>query len=78
MVARRLGDDDPASGEVFAPNTVHSLGGYDNLFVNDASQLPGYVGCNPFMTITAVAERNIEGILQGRRSFDDGKLQSVV
>jgi len=30
------------------------------------------------MTIPAVAERTIEGILQGRRSFDDGKLQSVL
>jgi cholesterol oxidase len=85
--------DDIFSGEVFAPNTVHPLGGcvrgratdgygrvhgYGNLYVNDASQLPGYVGCNPFMTITAVAERNIEGILQGRRSFDDGKLQTVL
>jgi cholesterol oxidase len=85
--------DDIFSGEVFAPNTVHPLGGcvrgratdgygrvhgYDKLYVNDASQLPGYVGCNPFMTVTAVAERNIEGILQGRRSFDDGKLQTVL
>jgi hypothetical protein len=30
------------------------------------------------MTITALAERNIEGILQGRRSFDDALLRSVV
>jgi len=73
--------DDVFDGKVFAPNTVHPLGGcvrgaatdafgrvknYDNLYVNDASQLPGYLGCNPFMTITALAERNIEGILQGR------------
>ncbi|WP_319453769.1 MULTISPECIES: GMC oxidoreductase [unclassified Mycobacterium] len=85
--------DDIFEGEVFAPNTVHPLGGcvrgkatdgygrvygYDNLFVNDASLIPGHVGCNPFMTITALAERNIEGILQGRRSFDDALLRSVV
>jgi cholesterol oxidase len=74
--------DDIFEGKVFAPNTVHPLGGcvrnkatdsygrvrgYDNLFVNDASLVPGYIGCNPFMSITALAERNIEGILQGRR-----------
>ena len=74
--------DDIFKGKVFAPNTVHSLGGcvrgkatdgygrvngYDNLFVNDASLIPGYLGCNPFMLITALAERNIEAILQGRR-----------
>ncbi|MDH6198220.1 cholesterol oxidase [Mycobacterium frederiksbergense] len=74
--------DDIFSGKVFAPNTVHPLGGclrgeatdafgrvkgYDNLHVNDASLLPGYLGCNPFMTITALAERNIEAIVQGRR-----------
>lgn len=85
--------DDIFSGEVFAPNTVHPLGGcvrgratdgygrvhgYDNLYVNDASLIPGYLGCNPFMAITAVAERNVEGVLQGRRSFDDGKLRNVV
>lgn len=73
--------DDIFSGEIFAPNTVHPLGGcvrgdvtdafgrvknYQNLYVNDASLLPGYLGCNPFMSITALAERNIEGILQGR------------
>jgi len=33
--------------------------------------IPGYIGCNPFMSITALAERNIEGILRGRRYADD-------
>jgi cholesterol oxidase len=74
--------DDIFDGKVFAPNTVHPLGGcvrgratdafgrvrgYDNLYVNDASLIPGYLGCNPFMSITALAEHNIEGILQDRR-----------
>jgi len=74
--------DDLFEGKVFAPYTVHPLGGcvrgiatdgygrvkgYDKLYVNDASLIPGYIGCNPFMSITALAERNIEGILQGRR-----------
>ncbi len=73
--------DDLFEGKAFAPNTVHPMGGvvrgsatdgygrvkgYDRLYVNDASLLPGYLGCNPFMSITALAERNIEGILQGR------------
>lgn len=73
--------DDIFSGQVFAPNTVHPLGGvvrgvatdgfgrvrgYRNLFVNDASLIPGYVGCNPFVSITALAERNVEAILQER------------
>jgi cholesterol oxidase len=74
--------DDFFGGDVFAAHTVHPMGGcvrgvatdgygrvngYDNLFVNDGSLLPGYLGCNPYMTITALAERNIEAILQGRR-----------
>ena len=74
--------DDLFNGKVFMPNTVHPMGGavrgkatdgygrvkgYDKLYVNDASLLPGYLGCNPFMSITALAERNIEAILQGRR-----------
>lgn len=74
--------DDIFDGQVFAPHTVHPLGGcvrnqatdaygrvrgYDSLFVNDASLIPGYLGCNPFMSITALAERNIEGVLAGRR-----------
>lgn len=77
--------DDIFNGKVFAPHTVHPLGGavrgratdafgrvkgYDNLFVNDASLVPGYIGCNPFMSITALAERNIEGILRGRHDAE--------
>ncbi|KLI08583.1 cholesterol oxidase [Mycolicibacterium conceptionense] len=73
--------DDIFSGQMFAPNTVHPLGGcvrgaatdafgrvkgYQNLYVNDASLIPGYLGCNPFMSITALAERNIEAVLEGR------------
>jgi cholesterol oxidase len=71
--------DDLFKGNTFAPHTVHPMGGcvrgvatdavgrvhgYDNLYVNDASLLPGYLGCNPYMTITALAERNIEAILR--------------
>lgn len=74
--------DDLFEGRVFTANTVHPMGGvvrgratdgygrvkgYTKLHVNDASLLPGYLGCNPFMTITALAERNIEAILQGRK-----------
>jgi cholesterol oxidase len=82
--------DDIFDGEVFAPNTVHPLGvrgratdgygrvyGYRNLFANDASLMPGHLGCNPFMTVTALAERNVEGILQNRRSLDDARLRAV-
>jgi cholesterol oxidase len=79
--------NDIFDGKVFAPHTVHPLGGavrgkatdgfgrvkgYDRLYVNDASLIPGYIGCNPFMSITALAERNIEGILQGRREGAGG------
>jgi cholesterol oxidase len=42
------------------------VNGYKNLYVNDASLIPGFIGCNPFMSITALAERNIEAILQDR------------
>lgn len=60
------------------PFTYHPLGGcllnkatdnfgrvkgYENLYVMDGSLLPGNVGVNPFLTITALAERNIENII---------------
>jgi cholesterol oxidase len=37
--------------------------GYRNLYVTDGSLLPGSTGVNPFVTITALAERNIERVL---------------
>lgn len=37
--------------------------GYARLYVNDGSLIPGSTGVNPFVTITALAERNIERIL---------------
>jgi cholesterol oxidase len=37
--------------------------GYENLYVNDGSLIPGSTGVNPFVTISALAERNIERIL---------------
>lgn len=38
--------------------------GYPNLYVNDGALIPGSIGVNPFVTITALAERNIERIIK--------------
>ncbi len=40
------------------------LKGYRNLYVNDGALIPGSIGVNPFTTITALAERNIERIIR--------------
>jgi cholesterol oxidase len=37
--------------------------GYDGLYVNDGSLLPGFTSVNPFVTITALAERNVERVI---------------
>ena len=37
--------------------------GYPNLYVTDGALIPGSTGVNPFVTITALAERNIERVL---------------
>ncbi len=37
--------------------------GYRNLYVTDGSLIPGALGANPFVTITALAERNVERVI---------------
>ncbi|WP_455679968.1 GMC oxidoreductase [Streptomyces scabiei] len=68
-----------SSNKVFADDfTYHPLGGcvlgratddygrvkgYENLYVTDGSLVPGSIGVNPFVTITALAERNVARVL---------------
>jgi cholesterol oxidase len=37
--------------------------GYKNLYVTDGSLIPGSIGVNPFVTITALAERNVARVI---------------
>jgi len=46
-----------------ATDNYGRLPGYPGLYVMDGSLIPGSTGVNPFVTITALAERNIEKIL---------------
>jgi cholesterol oxidase len=46
-----------------ATDNFGRLPGYPGLYVMDGSLIPGSTGVNPFVTITALAERNIEKIL---------------
>ena len=46
-----------------ATDNYGRVNGYQNLYVVDGSLLPGNLGVNPFLTITAMAERNIEHII---------------
>ena len=60
---RVFGDDfcyHPLGGCVLgsATDAWGRIPGHPGLYVNDGSLLPGSVGVNPFVTITAVAERN--------------------
>jgi choline dehydrogenase-like flavoprotein len=43
------------------------LHGTDNVFVSDASILPGATGVNPQVSIMAMVHRNILAILNDRR-----------
>jgi cholesterol oxidase len=46
-----------------ATDNYGRLRGYPGLYVLDGSLIPGSTGVNPFVTITALAERNIERIV---------------
>ncbi len=55
----------PLGGVVLGKATDNHgrLAGYQSLYVIDGSLIPGNTSVNPFVTITALAERNIEKIL---------------
>ncbi|MGI5440350.1 GMC oxidoreductase [Streptomyces shenzhenensis] len=46
-----------------ATDSYGRVHGYRNLYVTDGALIPGSVGVNPFVTITALAERNLDRIL---------------
>ncbi|WP_392876316.1 GMC oxidoreductase [Streptomyces sp. LN499] len=55
----------PLGGAVLnrATDNYGRLHGYSSLYVIDGSLIPGNTSVNPFVTITALAERNIEKII---------------
>ena len=46
-----------------ATDNIGRVKGHDRLYVTDSALIPGSIGVNPFVTITALAERNIERII---------------
>jgi cholesterol oxidase len=65
---RAFGDDfcyHPLGGAVLgsATDMYGRVPGYPGLYVNDASLIPGWTGVNPFVTITALAERNMARLI---------------
>jgi cholesterol oxidase len=67
-VYKTWGDDltyHPLGGCVLnqATDNYGRLPGYPGLYVVDGSLIPGSTGVNPFVTITALAERNLDRIL---------------
>ncbi|MBZ4421284.1 GMC oxidoreductase [Myxococcus sp. RHSTA-1-4] len=67
-VYKTWGDDltyHPLGGCVLnqATDNHGRLPGYPGLYVIDGALIPGSIGVNPFVTITALAERNIEEII---------------
>jgi cholesterol oxidase len=64
-----IGDDicyHPLGGCVLgkASDLYGRVEGYKNLYAIDGSMIPGSTGVNPFVTITALAERNIDRIIK--------------
>ncbi|TWV53546.1 GMC family oxidoreductase [Streptomyces misionensis] len=47
-----------------ATDAYGRVAGHRNLYVTDGSLIPGSIGVNPFVTITALAERNAERVIK--------------
>lgn len=67
--AKNFSDDftyHPLGGCVLgkATDAYGRVHGYPNLYVTDGALIPGSLGVNPLLTITALAERNIERVIQ--------------
>jgi choline dehydrogenase-like flavoprotein len=60
LASCRIGDD-PATS---ALDHRHELRGHPGIFVTDGSAVPGALTVNPALTIAALAERAIPGIVQ--------------
>jgi enediyne biosynthesis protein E9 len=63
LASCRIGDD-PATSALH-PN--HELRGHPGIFVTDGSAVPGALTVNPAMTIAALAERAVPGIVAAAR-----------
>ncbi|GAA0948343.1 GMC family oxidoreductase [Nonomuraea longicatena] len=63
LASCRIGDD-PATS---ALDDRHELRGHPGIFVTDGSAVPGALTVNPAMTIAALAERAIPGIVEAAR-----------
>lgn len=59
----------PLGGAVIGETTDLNgeVKGVPGLFVMDGSLIPGKIGVNPFVTITAIAERNMDRLLAAGR-----------
>ncbi|MFJ9887118.1 FAD-dependent oxidoreductase [Streptomyces sp. NPDC091287] len=63
LASCRIGDDPHTS----ALDDRHELRGHPGIFVTDGSAVPGALTVNPALTISALAERAIPGIVQAAR-----------
>ncbi|NUT24097.1 MAG: GMC family oxidoreductase [Hamadaea sp.] len=63
LASCRIGDDPETS----ALDDRHELRGHPGIFVTDGSAVPGALTVNPALTISALAERAMSGIVQAAR-----------
>ena len=64
LASCRIGDDPHTS----ALDDRHELRGHPGIFVTDGSAVPGALTVNPAMTIAALAERSVPGIVEAARA----------